>query len=394
MAEPESLTEGVVPPISPPPPTVRDFTAEPWHRPRKQYIRTKQWNEEIERHVIQKMPTGESLIRILGLPSTEFLDLLSMRTIVEGINVEILYLGFDSNRKKAADVEEPAEVVHVLNTERLIDTSSFVHGSSKVVGDLFEAIPHPKSMSRTALEPFEHFDVINLDLCGCIVKNGEDATQILDSVEHLLYRQSSRRLKPWLLFLTTFAAPAEINRVGCRVLVEAIQNNAERSSKFDQALKDAFAFSAAEISEIFRSQEAPAPEASIFLKIFAVAISKWLAAKLHDCIPPSVVSLLKGLIFRHDGRKNPELISLSFLVEPKPSAGGISKDEVEQRKEERYDRAALKIVRRCFEKVEDLDAFLQKNNEIRAQMADEIEELLLECGLNEEQVKMYLNQFR
>lgn len=394
MPEPESLTEGVVPPIAPLPPLVREFTAEPWHRPRKQYIRTKQWNHEIFEHIVKKFATGESQIRVLGLPSTEFLDLLSLRPMCEGIKAEVLYLGFDSNRKMTLDAASAADIVSELSTERFIDTSSFVHGSSKVVGDLFEKIPHPKSMSHTALEPFEHFDVINLDLCGCIVKNGANATEILVAIEHLLYRQAQRRLKPWLFFLTTFAAPAEINRVGCRVLIDAISHNAERSGEFDQALKDAFKFNAAEIGEIFQSQEAAAPEASVFLKIFAVAIGKWLASKLHECIPPSVVTMLTGYIFRHEKRENPELISLAFLVEPKPRGGGGSKAEIEKRNEERYDRAALKIVRRCFEKVEDLDTFLLGNDEIRVQMVDETEELLRECGLNEEQVRAYLNQFR
>src|SRR5580704_2512297 len=126
MPDPESLTENVVPPIAPMPPLVRDFSPEPWHRPRKQYIRQKQWNEEIGRHIIQRLAIGDSLIRVLGLPSTEFLDLLSMRPMCEEVRVQVLYLGFDANRTRTADGALATDVVGELGTERLIDTSSFV----------------------------------------------------------------------------------------------------------------------------------------------------------------------------------------------------------------------------------------------------------------------------
>src|SRR5437868_3437601 len=106
----------------------------------------------------------------------------------------------------------------------MIDASSFVHPSSTLMPDLFEQIRLPNSVSRNALNRYGDFDVINLDLCGCIIRPEEDrATHALHALAELLNWQSTRRILPWLLFLTTFASPHEINLAACLPLIQAVK---------------------------------------------------------------------------------------------------------------------------------------------------------------------------
>ena len=59
----------------------REF--KPWHKPRKQYIRLRQWCA-IVRWLIRKvgMQQGDSL-RYLGLPGEDLLDIRSLRGVCE-----------------------------------------------------------------------------------------------------------------------------------------------------------------------------------------------------------------------------------------------------------------------------------------------------------------------
>src|SRR5260370_27108638 len=108
----------------------------------------------------------------------------------------------------------------------MIDTSSFVHPSSSLMPDRFEQIRIPNSVSRNIVTRFGDFDVINLDLCGCIIRPEQDrAADGLNALAELLNLQSTRRLSPWLLFLTTFASPEEISLPACLPLIQAIKQN-------------------------------------------------------------------------------------------------------------------------------------------------------------------------
>src|SRR6185436_18738785 len=93
------LAEDVIPPLAPPPTVLRKFKPAPWHRPRKQYIREHQWNREIIKQIIERRPDkqSETLIRVFGLPSSEYLDLLSMKGLCDEHQQKVMYLGFDAS---------------------------------------------------------------------------------------------------------------------------------------------------------------------------------------------------------------------------------------------------------------------------------------------------------
>ncbi|MBE2283604.1 MAG: hypothetical protein IAE77_09130 [Prosthecobacter sp.] len=102
MADPdtsEGLADDVVPELAPAPTIVRRFEPAPWHRPRKQHIRKHQWNHEIIEHIVKKRGkiSGDAVLRVFGLPSSEYLDLLSMRDLCDEYGFTVSYLGFNSS---------------------------------------------------------------------------------------------------------------------------------------------------------------------------------------------------------------------------------------------------------------------------------------------------------
>src|SRR5205085_219355 len=149
------FAEDVVPALAPPPTVTRKFKPAGWHRPRKQYIRMHQWNHEIIGRVIKKKTTiAEPVIRIFGLPSSEYLDLLSMREFCEAHERKVLYLGFNASYAPPAQPgpgrrkREAIDLYAELQAQRMIDASSFVHPSSILYPDRFELIRDAKSRCR------------------------------------------------------------------------------------------------------------------------------------------------------------------------------------------------------------------------------------------------------
>lgn len=398
---PESgdLSEDVVPSLTEVPVIIRKFVPAPWHKPRKQFIRKKQWVHEIVEILIKRsVDAGNNVLKVLGLPSSDYLDLLSMRETCEEFHRKIQYLGFDAGHSQQKGSAGLVSLYDEIQVRRMIDTSSFVHPSSSLVLDRFEQIRLENSMSRNALEQFADFDVINLDICGCIIgANEESATAMLEAIAELLRWQSVRRIRPWLLFITTFASVNEINLVACRPLVEAIRANAQDSEEFKEELKRRCGLTSDELVGIFANREAVTIEAERFLRIFALGMGKWLAGRLKLPEPPSDVVMLPSYCFRHEGVSEPQLLSLAYMIEPIPSSGPsgisvVSAQTIDRSKT--YRMSAKRLLTRSFEKVHDLDSIMTTSDKDRSDMASQTEDLLVQCGYDSGEVQIFVNQHR
>ncbi len=125
----------------------------------------------------------------------------------EKYSAKVLYLGFNSSYSQPSQ-GGPVDLYQELQAQRMIETSSFVHPSSRLVPGPFEHISIDGSMSRNALRPFGEFDVVNLDLCGCIVDDDEEkATEALDAIVELIRWQSTAPPHPLAFFRDDFRLP-------------------------------------------------------------------------------------------------------------------------------------------------------------------------------------------
>jgi hypothetical protein len=408
------FTDDVIPPLAPPPTVLREFKAAPWHRPRKQYIRKYQWNKEIVTQIIQKRPDNkaESLIRVFGLPSSEYLDLFSMKGLCDEYQQKVLYLGFNASHATLAGSDAlarrlgPVDLYTELQAQRMIEASSFVHPSSILYPDRFELLRNKQSQCRVVLEQFSHFDVINLDICGCIVDpNKHRATDTLEAVSELLRWQSTHRLEPWLFFVTSYSSPNRINREACKVLIDAIKANAEESPEFGRDFELKVGINPYVFHETFNTASVELPNPGLFIRVFALAFGKWLAWQLRKPTPPSLVSMLPSYCFRHldddlpapyETAREPELLSLAYLVKPTPDPGspGISiRVSNSADLATKYFSHAKQILSKSLE-IADLDQLMLRNATAREEMANDTSDLLIGCGFDAAEVNAFLAKYR
>ena len=411
------FSEDVVPDIASVPVVTRKFKPLGWYRPRKQYIRKHQWNHEIVQQIINKRTGADtSILRVFGLPSSEYLDLLSMRGVCERHKLQVQYLGFNASysppkapvgAKTKKHVKEPVDLYSDLQAQRMIESSSFIHPSSWLYPGRFELLRDEDAPCRVVLDRFANFDVINLDICGCIVDPNENkATAVLEAISELLRWQSVRRFTPWLFYVTSYCDPEDVNREACQTLIDAIKANADDYAEFRTAFREKAKIEVDDFHTAFGEEDAELPEQKTFMGLFTLAIGKWLACRLQLPNPCSYVSMLPSYCFRHvddddpkpyDPDTDPCLLSLAYLVEPAPDAGeeGIAhkKSAAATLPQSRYLKHAKQMLNKSFD-TKDLDTLLGTNTEKRKEMVEETTQLLVGCGFSSSEVRAFMSKYK
>ena len=73
----------------------REFA--PWHHPRKQFVRIKQWCAEVNRLIPMLGLAQGDPFRYLTLPGNELLDVRALHGVVQSRGVTLRYTGFKVN---------------------------------------------------------------------------------------------------------------------------------------------------------------------------------------------------------------------------------------------------------------------------------------------------------
>lgn len=145
-------------PVPFPEKTEREF--QPWHRPRKQYVRSGQWAREVGFLVRDLGLAGE--LRYLTLPGS---DLLDIRHLAESVcvprDVRLRYLGFNT-AASPSDSRQAELNTAQFSTNRL----EYIHPESEVFPGDFRGIGEPRSLPWQRMRRAGPFHAINLDLCG------------------------------------------------------------------------------------------------------------------------------------------------------------------------------------------------------------------------------------
>jgi hypothetical protein len=77
-------------------------TPEPWHKPRKHWIRKEQWGKLVGDLLGELMLDGRPF-RYLTLPGRYLLDVRHLHDICAQKQVQLRFLGFDSSRKNDSE---------------------------------------------------------------------------------------------------------------------------------------------------------------------------------------------------------------------------------------------------------------------------------------------------
>lgn len=183
----------------------KDF--KPWHKPRKQFIRDKQWLEQFKRLLGNKKYKNLDSVNYFGLPGG---DLLDVNYLYEGMikssrcgNKKLGFHGFINSEVDYSKAQ--GELSKILDKDR-------VEGRSKVEMFRFEDLQKLNSAAWIRVKNFGDYHFINLDFCNNVMSH-----ETLVSIYHLLDHQMKKVVGlPWIFCLTT--------RLNRNVNTEAIVN--------------------------------------------------------------------------------------------------------------------------------------------------------------------------
>lgn len=278
-----------------------------WHKPRKQYVRHYQWSYEIKR-LIQRNPPAEGLLKYLGLPGLDLLDLRHFHAaICEEQKVMLRFLGFNTSAKPQNSAQTELnismdEVKHLLH----------VDSRSEVIGDNFSMLSNQNSLAFQKASEFGPYDVVNLDLCDGFGSHEPGALEntYYDAVNSLLALQS-RSPNPWLLFLTTRTDKANINSTLLARLIEKYCSNLESSDAFREASREKFAI------ETKQAVASATGQSEGLLQVFLTGLCKWFLGLSLQHAPPTLVELRSAFGYRvlRDAQHE-DLVSLALKFTP------------------------------------------------------------------------------
>lgn len=361
---------------------LKDRQFRPWHKPRKQYLRRKQWWKEIDALLSDvKMSPDNRVLRYLTLPSEDMIDVRVLSEELGAKGIKLKYLGY-------CDVKAGSDFDQRMNlADSAVRGSPSVEGSSLIVRERLEDTANEASLAYRALHEHGPFHAVNVDLCQSFAKpRAEAAFACVDAIGSIVRVQIERLQKSWLLFVTTRVTPSHIDASHLEAFVQAILNNIHRSAEFRSQSEEIFAAEGLALTaKLAGAKELPFDE---FKTLFCMGLGKWLLAYVSRATPQLKVEMLPSYYYTvHAG--NPDMLSLAYrctLISQAPedpaglvigagvpSAGGEAKcDEV---------MLGLKILEHT-RGLTNLDAYLLSKPEEMAAMTSESARFLRLAGYN------------
>ncbi len=339
----------------------------PWHKPRKHYIRIKQWCHEAVNliHLLQ-LQEGDEL-RYFGLPGEDLLDLWVLKGVCEKAKIRLRYIGFDSNRRSAT-----------LNlASHRVNSTNFIHPSSTILSDSLNAILSDKTHAFRQTDLNAPYDIVNLDLCDSILNQKlPESYPNMEVVRAICDLQKQRRGHPWILFLTFRVLRHDSDTIA--KFFHCILENLEKDPRFGKALKSKLEIDPREITEAIDSEGF---DDHRWACCHTLAFAKWLLAYLTGL--GCSVSMLNSYTYNvAHGRK--DMVSLGFGIIPAKVTGadrsGMTADQSSQ-SQPIIDEVGLacEMVAKIAE-MPDLDIFLRENRSLFEKFVDKKASLLANVG--------------
>ncbi|MGZ8906561.1 MAG: PP_RS20740 family protein [Methylobacter sp.] len=339
-----------------------------WHRPRKQFVRDRQWKEQIAR-LLSDLQADQECVKYLGLPGTDLLDLRFFHnSICEPKGVKLSFLGFNS----AAAPSSKDQIELNISLDEVKKLPFIVAEKSNVIPDDFRQIANSTSKAWRETQAAGPFDVVNLDLCDGFAA---ETPGTLDNTHYnamlqLLTYQHQRR-KPWLLLLTTRVGRDHIHPEAMEKLITVYRDNLNGCDLFRTASKEHLSIlDNDELQQVLKSVQG-------LSNVFLAGLSKWLLTNALDLRPQVKVELKSVIGYRvDDGVEHKDLVSMALkfipVLAPAIDKVGLASVTVKKVYECELAPSLLKRIAKCV----DADLLLSDNKELCQQMTDSMAQLL------------------
>lgn len=297
----------------------------PWHKPRKHHIRIHLWCAAIRKLIEADGLADGDVLKYLGMPGEDFLDLRTLDGVCKRANVKVRYLGLD-NSAGTEEFETNLSNHEISHLDYIYDERSYL------LKGCVEDFANAKSPTYTRAASFSTFDVVNIDLCDSIAGVGSES--YFTALYNLCLQQQAGRTKPWLLFLATRVGREHFDGEVKSKLFNCVLRNIENYQNFGSTLNSTLALSK---SAVEADLDASSPLAHWpLVQLFTLALGKWMLETMLGGEPKVKVSLQESFSYRvSDGEPGesddlPDMVSLAFLFEPhisppKEKAGVVAK---------------------------------------------------------------------
>lgn len=367
--EEDDLLEGIYQRLTPSLTDEVEKSFKPWHKPRKHYLRVKQWCNLIQKLIGELKYKRGDVISYLGLPGEDFLDVRTLHGVCERAEVALRYLGFDA----AAD----ASGVYELNlSKHEISSLGFVDPFSRLVRDRIERVAAAQSAAHSIVQQMGPFDVINLDLCDSVAA-GSGVGSYFDLLQGLCnYQILAGRVKPWLMFLTTRAIRSQLDEGAKGKLLGCIEQNIKQSEIFASLLHRDLALDTTSLrGEI---DGAHTLDHTRLVKALGLGLCKWLLGLTMSAWPKVVVRLLSVYSYRIE-MAEPDMLSLAIefrpIIEPRVDAAGLAPSRLPQVKVRTEPDLATDLIA-AIARTADVDRILEGDTGLMDTMIDKCGKIL------------------
>jgi len=298
----------------------------PWHKPRKQWIRARQWALPIAT-LVDKLKLRElhEPLRYLSLPGPDLLDVRSIRPVCADREIQLQFVGLNGG-------DDDADVARTLALENQVRAMPGIHPGSEVVKDRFEQLGVAKSLAHTRIITAQRsFDVVNIDLCGSFAEQVPDAdyASIPSALLSLIQHQARHRSRDWLLFITTRSDQQAVKPETMSRFIKAINDEISESPQTKTRLLELGLFSDSDFSDMELDQSKLSAQSHS--NAFSVGFSYWLLRNLVQESPAWRADMLDQIEY-HVSQSDPwcDMLSLGFwcrqLAQPvQPDSFGIAK---------------------------------------------------------------------
>jgi hypothetical protein len=279
----------------------------PWHRPRKQFVRDRQWYQQIDK-LIDDLQLDGAPLRYLGLPGVDLLDLRFFHLkICTPRQLQLRFLGFNSG----AHPNSPAQIEMNISMDE-VRRLEYIDKFSEVISDDFRRVSNKDSIAWRKTHALGPYEVVNLDLCDGFAAQqpGTFDDNHYNAMSQLLSLQC-RNKNPWLLLLTTRAGEDCIDPGVLGVLVGLFLDNLNGCAEFREASSQKFGFHDGP------GLEAAADTPDGLLRIFLTGLCKWLLGFAVGTVPQWKLELKSVIGYRVEaGASSEDLFSLAIRFDP------------------------------------------------------------------------------
>ncbi|PCI46345.1 MAG: hypothetical protein COB49_08550 [Alphaproteobacteria bacterium] len=382
MSDDESLEEGVTNPDTDlVPPLLLEYM--PWHKPRKQFVRGKQWihhsRSRVEDLQCRGYFQGNVPLKYLTLPGPDLIDIRLMIDLCAEMGVKLHYTGF------CTDTDNQQIRLRQNISQFRASNNDVVAPGSDVHKVALQGIVHMGSSAHNELLKGGPYQIVNIDACTPLLTGDVDATgRLIDAVKFIIEFQVNSEAVPWILLLTTPLQRENITDGFLDRLNAQIKENYNASEDFAKKLKESF--EDGEELDAFLARMS-AEHGCNFLNIATLGISKWLVhlGEAGNCR----VKKLNGFCYSTFGEHPllPNMISVCYLFEKQERAlndrSGITRNIENQINLPNQDDH-IRALNKSFD-MTNVDQLLKNDHALYETMIVETMRLLSDIGYDVEQ---------